>query len=148
MALEFNIITSVEFLRLGTHGELNWPESLGVLAALAKGFIERGTDRAMVDLRDAQVNLTEEQIEELGAVLQEAGFRDYHRVAILRRPHPQAGAFVDVARDRGFNFMVFFSYEMAAEWLSSEDEEDPDFDREIYREPGAEGDAPPPEQGQ
>jgi hypothetical protein len=138
MALEFNIITSVEFLRLGTHGELNWPESLGVLAALAKGFIERGTDRAMVDLRDTQVSLTSEQIEELAAVLGEAGFRDYHRVAILRHPHPHAGAFVDEARDKGFNFMVFFSYEKAAEWLSADDEEDPEFDRETYRAPGTE----------
>src|SRR5262245_43239500 len=141
MALEFNIITSVEFLRLGTHGELNWPESLGVLAALARGFIERGTDRAMVDVRDAQVNLTEGQIQELASVLNEAGFRDYHRVAILRHPHPRAGEFADLARDKGFNFMVFVSYEKAAEWLSSEDEEDPEFDREIYRGPGAEGES-------
>jgi hypothetical protein len=138
MALEFNIITSLEFLRMGAHGELNWAESLGVLAALAKGFIERGTDRAMVDLRDAQVKLTEEQVQELAEVLKEAGFRDYHRIAFLRHPHPRAGEFVDAARDMGFNFMVFVSYEKASEWLSSEDEEDPEFDREIYRGPGME----------
>lgn len=152
MALEFNIITSREFLRLGTHGEVNWPESLGVLAALAKGFIEHGTDRAMVDLRDAQTNLTEDQVEELSRVLKEAGFRDYHRVAILRKPHPRAGEFVDAARNEGFNFMAFISYEKAAEWISADDEEDPEFDRETYRAPGteAEGEGPsdePPGEG-
>jgi hypothetical protein len=139
MAVEFNIITSSEFLRMGTHGELDWPSSLGVLAGLMKGFLERGTDKALLDIRDAKTELNNEQVKDLAKILKEAGFRDYHRVAILRKPHPRAGEFVEAAREKGFDFWVFSSYEAAAEWLSSSDEEDPEFDRETYNGPGKPG---------
>jgi hypothetical protein len=145
MSLELNIITSREFFRLGTHGEVDWPASLRVLATVAKGFIERGTDRAIVDLRDSHVNLTEEQVGELVTVLKNAGFRGYHRVAFLRHPNPNRGKFTDAAQKRGLDFGSFVSYEEATEWLSAAEEEDPEFDRETYRPPGGEG-GPPPDQ--
>jgi hypothetical protein len=135
MAIEFQIITSQEFVKLGAHGELQWPESLAVLAKLAKSFIERGTDRALLDVRDARIVLSDEQVRELVGVLKKVGFRGYHRLAVLRRPHPRAGEFTEAARERGYDFGTFLSYELAAEWLSAPDEEDPDFDRETYHGP-------------
>ena len=136
MALEFHIITSHEFFRVGTHGELDWPKSLTVLSTLAKGFLERGTDLALLDVRDTQIDISETQVEGLVLVLKQVGFRYHHRLAILHKPRAGSGIFVKAARDHGFDMEHFDDYEKAVEWLSSTDEEDPDFDRETYLGPG------------
>lgn len=135
MALEFHIITSHEFFRLGAHGELDWPKSLAVLSTLSKGFLERGTDLALLDLRDAQIDLSETQLEGLVLVLKQVGFRFHHRLGILHRPRVGSGVFVNAAREHGFDMEHFDNYEKAVEWLSSTDEEDPEFDRETYVDP-------------
>ena len=146
MALEFHIITSCEFFRVGAHGELDWPQSLEVLGALVSGFVERGTDRAMVDLRDVRMDLSEEQKQTLAGALKKIGVRKHHRIAILfaqttpRRPP----VFVNAARKRGYDVERFYNYEQAVEWLSRVVEEDPDFDREIYRGPTGEKKQGPP----
>jgi hypothetical protein len=150
MALEFHTITSKEFLRLGTHGELDWAESLNVVSTIVKSLIERGTDLVLADMRDTETSLTDEQILDLVLALKKLGQREYHRMAILHkvRPFPKAVPFVRFARQRGFDVAEFVSYEKAVEWLSRSDEKDPDFDRETYH--GPEGQAspdahPPPE---
>ena len=137
MALEFHIITSQEFFRLGAHGEMDWVKTLAVLSTLAKAFLERGTDLALLDVRDTQTDLSEQQIESLVHVLQQVGLREHHRVAILHRtkPRPLAAIFVDVAREHGFDVAEFVNYEKAVEWLSQSDEEDPEFDRDTYLGP-------------
>jgi hypothetical protein len=134
VALEFQIITSREFFRLGAHGELDWPKSLEVLSMLGKAFVERGTDLALLDVRDTRTNLSDKQIKGLALVLQKAGFREHHRVAILHRPlpRPKAGVFATAARGRGFDIADFDNYEQAVEWLSRSSEEDPEFDRKTY----------------
>jgi hypothetical protein len=146
VALEFHIITSHEFLRFGSHGEVDWKNSLESLKLLARQFLERGTDLALVDARDAQTHLTDEQVETVAAMLHELGFRQHHRVAVLHRirPHPMAAVFVEKAVDLGFCFAEFVSYEKAAEWLSTSDEEDPDFDRDTYYGPTGEREPEPP----
>lgn len=136
MAVEFHIITSHEFFRVGTHGELDWPQSLAVLSTLAKGFLERGTDLAILDVRDTQIDISETQVEGLVLVLKQVGFRYHHRLAILHQPRAGSGIFVRAARSHGFDMEHFDSYEKAVEWLSSSNEEDPDFDRETYQGPG------------
>jgi len=151
MALEFHIITSQEFFRLGAHGELDWNKSMTVLSTLVKAFVERGTNLALLDVRDTQTALSDRQVEALALVLKKIGLREQHRVAILHRPLPQpkSAVFVHAARDRGFDVGEFDSYEKAAEWLSRSDEKDPDFDREIYHGPQgrAEPDVHPPPGG-
>jgi hypothetical protein len=137
VALEFQIITCHEFFRLGAHGELDWRRSLSVLSKVAKAFIERGTDLALLDVRDTHNELTDEQFEALALALKGFGFREHHRVAILhkKRPNPRAGLFVLAARDRGFDLAGFDNYEEATEWLSKPEGRDPDFDREVYHGP-------------
>lgn len=135
MAVEFHIITSHEFFRVGAHGEVDWTKSLAVLSTLAKGFLERGTDLALLDVRDTQLDLSETQLEGLVLVLKQVGFRYHHRLAILHRPRVGTGVFINAARSHGFDMERFDSYERAVEWLSSTDEEDPDFDRETYVDP-------------
>jgi len=137
VALELHVITSYEFIRLGTHGELDWGESLKVLSAIMRGFLERSVDLAILDLRDARIELTGEQLEALVTVLQGAGFREHHKVAILHRhlTGPRAGTFVNAAQDLGFDFEAFDSYERAVEWLSAPPGKDPDFEREVYLGP-------------
>jgi hypothetical protein len=150
MPVEFQVITSKEFMRLGTHGELDWAKSMEVLTVLVKGLMERGTDLALVDVRDTKTDLSDLQVEALTTVLKKVGLRGHHRLAILHRPIPNSKAklFVEAASNRGFDVEDFTSYEKAAEWLSHSGEEDPDFDREIYHGPGEKAKpdvAPPPE---
>jgi hypothetical protein len=154
MALEFHIITSHQFLRLGSHGELDWPQSLGVLTTLVEGFAERSTDLAMVDLRDTNVELNEKQLEALAVVLKQIGVTAEHRIAILFSPAAEGRRppiFVDAARKRGFDIARFYNYEEAAEWLSTAaPSADDEFDRDTYEGPGEKakddekpGDGPP-----
>jgi hypothetical protein len=153
MALEFHIITSQQFFRLGSHGELDWPQSLGVLTTLVEGFAERATDLAMVDLRDTNVELNERQLEALAVVLKQIGVTAEHRIAILFSPTTarRPPIFVDAARKRGFDIARFYNYEEAAEWLSTPPPDPGDeFDRDTYEGPGEKkadeeefGDGPP-----
>ena len=138
MPLEMRIFTSHEFFQLGTHGELDWARSLTVLSTLVRGFMERGTDLAIVDVRDARNNLTDDQIDGLVQVLEQVGLQPHHRVAILnrRRAEPRAPMFVAAARELGFDIAEFIDYEDAVEWLSRSPEPDPDFERETYLGPG------------
>jgi hypothetical protein len=152
MALEIHIITSREFFRVGAHGELDWPKSLQVLSLLAKTFTQRGTNLALLDVRDARGYLTADQMKALASTLKNSGFRPHHRVAILRRPQPERDiTFVGEAANLGFAFRAFESYEQAADWLSSSGEKDPDFDREVYLGPSADSarkdTMPPPDDG-
>lgn len=150
MALEFHTITSREFFRLGAHGELDWPQTLEVLSRLVSGLIERGTDLALVDLRDARHELSDEQRTALAAVLGQVGVRRHHRIAILFAPtaRPRPPVFVEAARRLGFDVGRFYGFEEAVEWLSHSDEPDPEFDREVSEGPGGEArdiHAPPEE---
>jgi hypothetical protein len=150
MALEMQVITSHEFFRLGTHGELDWLKSLTVLSALVQNFDERGTDLAIIDVRDAQTDLTDLQLEALVKALKKIGVRKHHRIAILHRtrPHPRSVVFAEAAQERGFDIEAFDNYERAVEWLSRPEGPDPDFDRELYLGPqGQESPQPrkPPE---
>jgi hypothetical protein len=149
MAMEFQVITSHQFFRLGAHGELDWTASLQVLAMLVKSFDERATPLALIDLRDAEADMNVAQVESLAELLEHAGLREYHRVAILHKKRPQsmAAEFVEAARDLGFDIANFDVYEDAVEWLSSVDEPDPDFDAETYEGPSNEANPavrPPP----
>jgi hypothetical protein len=135
MAIEFQTLTSKQFFRLGAHGELDWPASLRVLSTLVKSFGPRGTDLALLDLRDTESFLTQEQIAALVHMLDDIGFSDEkHRVAILHRPLPKnrGMVFVYAAKESGFDFADFVEYEKAVEWLSRIPGADPHFDREIY----------------
>ncbi len=138
MALEFHVITSHEFFRLGAHGELDWPRSLEVLRTLANEFKARSTHLALLDLRDTRAELSDTHLKTLAAMLEGLGLTDRHRIAILipAIPNPRPPIFVSAARRRGFDVDRFDSYEKAAEWLSRAEGEDPDFDREIYLGPG------------
>jgi len=137
MALELHIITSREFIRLGAHGELDWTKSLAVLSALAKSFVERGTNLAIVDLRDVRTVLSLDQVKALVHMLSHVGLNEMHRVAILhkRDVSPPAALFAHGAQEHGFDVEEFNSFEKAVEWLSNPERDDPDFDREIYHGP-------------
>jgi len=149
LPIEFQIITSREFMRLGAHGELDWAKSMEVLTVVVKGLVERGTDLALVDVRDTKTDLSDIQVEALATVLKKLGLRGHHRLAILHKiiPNSKAKLFAEAASDRGFDVGDFTSYEKAAEWLSHSGEEDPDFDREVYHGPEAKPDVAPPPEG-
>lgn len=135
MAIEFQTLKSSEFIRVGTHGELDWDASIQTLAKLAHEFTRKGTTLVMLDVRDGVASLSDEQVVALANELARAGMGKQHRLAVLHRPRPRplADIFAAAAMLRGCDVMPFDDYEMAAEWLSESREEDPDFDREVYK---------------
>lgn len=148
MAVEFQTLKSSEFMRLGTHGQLDWDASIQTMAKLADEFMRKGTTLAMLDVRDGVAALTDEQVIALANELVRMGMGKRHRLAVLHRPRPRplADIFAAAAMLRGCDVMPFDDYETAAEWLSSSREADPDFDREVYK--GSKGQAKrPPRKG-
>lgn len=152
MAIEFHILKSSEFVRVGTHGEMDWEASIRTLAKIADEFNRKGMTLVMLDVRDGVALLTDEQVIALAGELYRMGMGKRHRLAVLHRPRPRplADIFAAAAMMRGCDVMAFDDYEMAAEWLSSSRVADPDFDRDVYmgpqrgpriedREPPAEG---------
>ena len=135
MAIEFQTLKSSEFIRLGAHGQLDWDASIQTLARIADEFTRKGTKLAMLDVRDGVAVLSDEQVIALANELVRSGMGKQHRLAILHRPRPRplADIFAAAATLRGCDVMPFDDYEAAAEWLSSSREEDPDFDREVYK---------------
>lgn len=148
MAVEFHVLTSSQFIRMGAHGNLDWDSSLRALSEVATAFLEKRTKLALLDVRDTVSTLTDDQVIRLVSELVRLGMGKGHRLAVLHKPRPHAKAdiFAAAAMLRGFDVMSFDDYEMAAEWLSSSRDEDPDFDRELYegpRQPRERGNEPP-----
>jgi hypothetical protein len=146
MAVEFQVLTSSQFIRVGAHGELDWESSRRALAMVATEFVAKDTKLALLDVRDAVTSLSDEQIIMLVSELVRHGLHAEHRIAVLHRPLPLAKSdiFAAAAVLRGFDVMSFDDYESAVEWLSSSRELDPDFDREVYEGPSKEAKRRPP----
>lgn len=137
MAVEFQVLKSSEFVRIGAHGELDWEASIRTLAKIADEFQRKGMTLAMLDVRDGVATLSDEQVIALAGELVRIGMGKQHRLAVLHKPRPRplADLFAAAAMLRGCDVMAFDDYESAAEWLSSSREADPDFDRDVYTGP-------------
>jgi len=137
MAIEFQVLKSSEFVRVGAHGEFDWDASIVTLAKIADEFTRKGMTLAMLDVRDGVASLTDEQVILLAGELRRMGMTPRHKLAVLHRPRPRplADVFAAAAMLRGCDVMAFDDYERAAEWLSLSDEADPDFERDVYLGP-------------
>ncbi len=126
MAIELQIITAREFIRMGAHGQLDWDQSRAVLAKLAKTCMDRHIDRALLDVRDVRSDMTPAELAELVLVFRDVGFTDHQRLAILHRADPESKAhlFVMFAANRGWNVQGFDSFEDAVGWLAIAEETD------------------------
>jgi hypothetical protein len=150
MSLELHIFSAREFIRMGAHGQLDWNNTRALLTKLAAAFVNGRTNLAILDVRDASSELTDDQLFALVHVFRQAGFRPDHRLAVLHRPFPHARSdfFAAAAVHLGFSVGSFDSFERAVEWLSRSGEPDPDFDRATYHGPTDQEPEPePPHQG-
>ena len=119
--MELYVIRFREFVRLDAHGQLDMAESHAVLSHLAQVCRKRGLDRALLDGRDLQAELTPDEIAALVRDLAEMGFTRNQRLALLHKgdPHRRAALFALIAKLRGWKIRAFGSFEEAVDWLST-----------------------------
>jgi hypothetical protein len=122
MPHELSIIKAGEFIRCGARGTPDFAESRRILSSLACAIVQRGIDKAVLDLRNASAEppLTYTQLYELARAFQEAGFGRRQRLALLVAPnkYDKAEFFAICASGRGWNCFPFDTFEDAFEWLS------------------------------
>lgn len=123
MPLELQIIRAREFIRIGAQGRLDLLASYQVLVGLARACRLRGIDRAMLDTRDVQAELTPNDLAELVGAFREIGFTKHQRLAVLHRgdPHRRARTFALIGKLRGWKVQAFDCFEDAMAWLSKEE---------------------------
>jgi hypothetical protein len=123
MPMELQIIRASEFIRLGARGQLDLKASREVLAVLADACRKRSIDRALLDARDIQTNLTPTDLAELVQAFREIGFTEKQRLALLHRgdQNYRARMFAFIGALRGWTLRAFDSYEEAIGWLSAGD---------------------------
>lgn len=119
--MELHVIRFREFVRLNARGQLDMAESHAVLSQLAQMCRKRGIDRALLDGRDIQADLTPDELAALVRDLAEMGFTRNQRLALLHKgdPHRRAALFTLIAKLRGWRIRAFGSFEEAVDWLSS-----------------------------
>ena len=118
--VELHVIRFREFVRLDAHGHLDVAASHALLSRLAQVCRKRGLDRALLDGRDIQAELTPDEIASLVRDLAEMGFTRNQRLALLHRgdPHRRAALFALIAKLRGWKIRAFGNFEEAVDWLS------------------------------
>ena len=132
MPLELQVIRASEFIRVGTHGQLDLPASKAVLAELAGACRRRGVDRALLDIRDVRPGpvpvFSPQDLAELVDTFRQIGFTQEQRLAVLYSadPHKRARMFAFLGTLRGWCVRAFGDYEAALDWLalSGADEEE------------------------
>ena len=119
--MELHVIRFREFVRLDAHGQLDMAESHAVLSRLGQVCRRRGIERALLDGRDIQTELTPDEIAGLVRDLAEMGFTRNQRLALLHKgdPHHRAALFALIAKLRGWKIRAFGDFEEAVDWLSS-----------------------------
>ena len=123
-----HVIHAGEFIRSDPQGTLDMQQSRRVLFELARALVERGVDRAILDVRRARLDppATYAQLYELARAFRQAGFSDRHRLALL---HPlnrveKAEFLADCMAGDGWNAAAFDNFEEAFDWLTHGGQED------------------------
>jgi len=120
--VELQIIRAAEFVRIGAEGKFDLAASCGILANLAEACKRRGMNRALVDARNAQAELSPKELAALVEVFHEIGFPKNQRLAILHSgdPYRRARTFAAISRVRGWSVHAFGDFEKALDWLSGD----------------------------
>ncbi len=122
MPIELQIIRAAEFVRIGGEGKFDLAASCGILANLAEACKRRGVNRALVDARNAQAELSPKELAALVEVFHEIGFPKNQRLAILHSgdPYRRARTFASISRMKGWSVRAFGDFEKALDWLSGD----------------------------
>jgi hypothetical protein len=117
-----HVIRTADFVKLDAHGNPDLPESRRALERLAKACIDRGTNAALLDVREVYSTLKLVDVYSLVSAFHTMGFRREHRLAILHRysASERAEFFAMCASERGWHVRAFDTYEEALEWFGTE----------------------------
>jgi hypothetical protein len=122
MPFQLSVIDAGEFIRCGTHGSIHLDESRRILLSLATAMVERGVDKAILDLRKNTIDppLTYAQLYELAGAFHQAGFGPRQRLALIVPPdrYSKAEFFTICASEGNWNCLPFWTFEQALEWLA------------------------------
>ena len=128
MPHELHVIHAGEFIRADPQGTLDMQQSRRILLELATALVERGVDRAILDVRRTRMNppATYAQLYELARAFRQAGFGERHRLAVL---HPlnrvdKAEFFAGCMSGGDWNAAAFDNFEDAFDWLTGADRQD------------------------
>ena len=126
MPNHLSIVKAGEFIRCDPQGTINFAESKRVLASLARAMVDRGVDRAILDVRVVHGDPppTYLQLYELARTMREAGFDDSDRLAVLTSPDriDRASFFATFASGSQWNCFAFDRFEEAFDWISDASE--------------------------
>jgi hypothetical protein len=115
------IVRAGDFARLDAHGRVDLAASHEALAAVARACVERGTNLALLDVRDVYSDLSATELYSLAAAFNEMGFTRSHKLAVLHRYSggERASFFARCAAERGWNVRAFESFEDAIDWFGA-----------------------------
>jgi hypothetical protein len=121
MPYNLHIVQPSDFIRLDARGKPDLVESRRALEGIAKLCVERGTDCALLDVRNVKGNMSLTDLYTLAKTFNEMGFNEKHRLAVLHRYEAgeRAEMFAMFASSRGWNVRAFENYEQAIEWFST-----------------------------
>jgi len=122
MPVEIQIIRACEFVQLSTSGIFDFNGTRGLLIEMADACRKRGIERALIDIRGANSNLTRNDLAALGKTFNEMAVSRRLRLSIIHR-HDQGGRaklFAFFSAMRGRNVRAFEDFEEALVWLSTE----------------------------
>jgi hypothetical protein len=119
MSYNLHIIQTTDFVRLDAHGEPDMVASRLALERVAKACIDRGTDAALLDVREMHDHLSLGDLYKLVGAFHDMGFRHHHRLAILHRfsSSENSDFFALCASTRGWQVRSFSEFEEAMDWF-------------------------------
>jgi hypothetical protein len=132
MPVELQVIRVNEFIRFDAHAHLDFAASKVALQALANACRKRGIDSALLDLRSLPVPpkplFTPSELAALVRTFYEAGFSRQQRLAILYNLDVYGGVrnFAFISRLRGLRVQAFTDFEAALQWLSEDQQTQPE----------------------
>lgn len=125
MAFQLQVVKTSDFVRLDAQGRPDLERTRQVLEAVARECLTRDVNCALIDVREAQGDLTLTDLFTLVCAFQAMGFRKEHRLAVLHRytRGEKAEFFAMCAASRGWNVRAFDEFEDAMAWFAEPLEE-------------------------
>jgi hypothetical protein len=113
------IIRASDFVVATPQGQLDFEKSKRILLKLASGSANLAAHEVLLDLRNADVELSAGDLWYLAAELGRPPLAFRGKIAVLCRltASDQADFFALCAQNRGFQVCAFTSFEQAVEWL-------------------------------
>lgn len=120
MQLDVELIRAREFIRIGPKGRLDLARSRAILKQLSSACRKRGTEKALVDLRDVHSDFGPEELASCLELFKEFGSPYIKKLALLHGADDfrRVRTLALMASLRGWDVRAFDSFESAFDWLA------------------------------